>query len=428
MDTTVYLVLGLFVFAALGMPISFVLILTSILMFAALGNLKMMAIPQNMVGGVDSFILMAVPLFILAGKVMNSGKVTDRIFNFASTLVGHIKGGLGHVNILGSLIFAGISGSAVADAAGLGEVEIRAMQARGYDDRFTAAITASSSVIGPIFPPSVPMVIYGGLTGVSVARLFMGGAIPGIVMAAFLMIATYLVAVRRGFPSEPRATLRGVAHSFRSAFFAILSPVIVLGAIVTGITTPTEAAVVAVVYSLTLGFFYRTLRLRDLPRLFVETGIETGVLMLIVAAVAIFSWILTYQMLPQALMDFIFAYTKSPVVVITLLVILLLILGCFMNPTPGLVVSVPFVLPLAEELRIDLVHLGVLMVLVLAIGLLTPPVGLCVFIVARIARVDCSIVFRECTPYIIALVLVSLLVAYVPQVVLFIPNLLLGKG
>ena len=221
---------------------------------------------------------------------------------------------------------------------------------------------------------------------------------------------------------------RGVAHSFRSAFFAILSPVIVLGAIVTGITTPTEAAVVAVVYSLTLGFFYRTLRLRDLPRLFVETGVETGVLMFIVAAVAIFSWILTYQMLPQALMDVIFAYTRSPAVVIALLVVLLLILGCFMNPTPGLVVSVPFVLPLAEELGIDLVHLGVLMVLVLAIGLLTPPVGLCVFIVARIARVDCSIVFRECTPYIIALVLVSLLVAYVPQVVLFIPNLLLGKG
>lgn len=428
MDTPVYLVLGLFVFAAFGMPISFVLILTSMLMFAAIGNLKMMAIPQNMVGGVDSFILMAVPLFILAGKVMNAGKVTDRIFNFASSLVGHIKGGLGHVNILGSLIFAGISGSAVADAAGLGEVEIRAMQARGYDDRFTAAITASSSVIGPIFPPSVPMVIFAGLTGTSVARLFLGGAIPGIVMAAFLMAATYLIAVRRSFPSEPRATVREIVRSLRNAFFAILSPVIVLGAIVTGITTPTEAAVIAVLYSLLLGFFYRTLRLRDLPRLVVETGVETGVLMLIIAAVAIFSWILTYQMLPQALIDFIFAFTKSPVVVITLLVILLLILGCFMNPTPGLVVSVPFVLPLAEELGIDLVHLGVLMVLVLAIGLLTPPVGLCVFIVARIARLDCSIVFRECTPYIITLVLVSLLVAYVPQVVLFVPNLLLGKG
>jgi tripartite ATP-independent transporter DctM subunit len=428
MDTPVYLVLGVFVFAAVGMPIGFVLILTSMLMFVAIGNLKMMAIPQNMVGGVDSFILMAVPLFILAGKVMNAGKVTDRIFNFASSLVGHIKGGLGHVNILASLIFAGISGSAVADAAGLGEVEIRAMQARGYDDRFTAAITASSSVIGPIFPPSVPMVIFAGLTGTSVARLFLGGAIPGIAMAVFLMAATYLIAVRRGFPSEPRATVREIVRSLRNAFFAILSPVIVLGAIVTGITTPTEAAVVAVLYSLLLGFFYRTLRLRDLPRLVVETGVETGVLMLIIAAVAIFSWILTYQMLPQALMDFIFAFTKSPVVVITLLVILLLVLGCFMNPTPGLVVSVPFILPLAEELGIDLVHLGVLMVLVLAIGLLTPPVGLCVFIVARIARLDCSIVFRECTPYIITLVLVSLLVAYVPQVVLFVPNLLLGKG
>lgn len=428
MENPVYFVFALFILAAVGMPIAFAITVTALLMFLAVGNLKMMAVAQNMVGGVDSFILMAVPLFILAGKVMNSGKVTDRIFSFASALVGHIKGGLGHVNILGSLIFAGISGSAVADAAGLGEVEIKAMQARGYDARFSAAITAASSVIGPIFPPSVPMVIYGGLTGVSVARLFLGGAIPGILMTIFLMAATYIMAVRRNFPREPRPTLVGLARSFREAFFAILSPVIVLGAIVTGITTATEAAVIAVLYSMLLGFCYRTLRPSDLPRLFVETGVETGVMMLIVSAVGIFSWILTYLMVPQSMMDFIFSYTKSPAVVIALLVVLLLILGCFMNPTPGLVVSVPFILPLAEELGIDLVHLGVLMVLVLAIGLLTPPVGLCVFIVARIARLDVSIVFRECMPYIIALVLVSLLVAYVPQVVLLVPNLLLGKG
>ena len=345
MENPVYFVFALFILAAVGMPIAFAITVTALLMFLAVGNLKMMAVAQNMVGGVDSFILMAVPLFILAGKVMNSGKVTDRIFSFASALVGHIKGGLGHVNILGSLIFAGISGSAVADAAGLGEVEIKAMQARGYDARFSAAITAASSVIGPIFPPSVPMVIYGGLTGVSVARLFLGGAIPGILMTIFLMAATYIMAVRRNFPREPRPTLVGLARSFREAFFAILSPVIVLGAIVTGITTATEAAVIAVLYSMLLGFCYRTLRPSDLPRLFVETGVETGVMMLIVSAVGIFSWILTYLMVPQAMMDFIFSYTKSPAVVIALLVVLLLILGCFMNPTPGLVVSVPFILP-----------------------------------------------------------------------------------
>ena len=239
------------------MPIAFAITVTALLMFLAVGNLKMMAVAQNMVGGVDSFILMAVPLFILAGKVMNSGKVTDRIFSFASALVGHIKGGLGHVNILGSLIFAGISGSAVADAAGLGEVEIKAMRARGYDARFSAAITAASSVIGPDLPPSVPMVIYGGLTGVSVARLFLGGAIPGILMTIFLMAATYIMAVRRNFSREPRPTLVvGLARSFREAFFAILSPVIVPRAIVTGITTATEAAVIAVLYSMLLGFCY----------------------------------------------------------------------------------------------------------------------------------------------------------------------------
>lgn len=424
----VYALLGFLVFGAMGMPISFVILLVSILMFLAIGSIPLMALTQHLVGGIESFILLAVPLFILAAKVMNTGKITDHIFDFAAVLVGHIKGGLAHVNILASLIFAGISGSAVADAAGLGEVEIKAMRARGYDDRFAAAITATSSTIGPIFPPSVPMVIYAGLTGTSVARLFLGGAVPGVAMAAFLIGAAYLVARRRGYPSEPRPTLAAAWRSFRGAFFPILSPVIVLGAIVTGVTTPTEAAVIAVLYSLVLSFASRTIRLQDLPRLFLETGVEAGVLMFIVGAVGALSWTLTFQMVPQALMDVLFGYTKEPAVVISLIVLVLLGLGLFMNPTPGLIVSVPFLVPLAEEVGIDLVHLGVLMVLVLAIGLVTPPVGLCLFIVSRIARVDISHIVREAFPYIVALVVVALLVAYIPRVTLTLPQLLLGNG
>lgn len=424
-----YMVVGLFVFAALGMPVAFVILLVTILMFLGVGSIPLMALPQHIVGGIDSFILLAVPLFILAAKVMNSGRITDQIFRFASALVGHIKGGLAHVNVLASLIFAGISGSAVADAAGLGEIEIRAMRERGYDASFAAAITATSSTVGPIFPPSVPMVIFGGLTGTSIAALFLGGAVPGIIMAAFLMGASYLLARRRGYPSEAWTGPLGILRAFGQAFFAILSPVIVLGGIVTGVTTPTEAAVVAVLYSLVLSLiFTRTVGLRDLPRLFVETGVETGVLMLIVGGVAAFSWVLTYQMIPQALMEGLFAFTKNPYAVILMIVLALLILGCFMNPTPGLVVSVPFLLPLAEEIGLDLVHLGVLMVLVLAIGLVTPPVGLCLFIVARIAEVDVSVIVRESFPFIVALILVALLVALVPQLTLALPGLLLGTG
>lgn len=424
-----YMVLGLFVFSAIGMPVAFVILLVTILMFLGAGSVPMVALPQHVVAGIDSFLLLAVPLFILAAKVMNIGRITDHIFRFAGTLVGHIRGGLAHVNVLASLIFAGISGSAVADAAGLGEIEIKAMRERGYDAPFSAAITATSSTIGPIFPPSVPMVVFGGLTGTSIAALFLGGAVPGIAMAVFLMAACYLLARRRGYPSEPWPGLRGVFRGFRQAFLAILSPAIVLGGIVTGVTTPTEAAVIAVLYSLILSMAVtRAVRLRDLPGLFVETGVEAGVLMLIVGAVGAFSWVLTYQLIPQSMMESLFSYTKNPQVVMFLIVVVLLILGCFMNPTPGLVVSVPFLVPLAEEVGIDLVHLGVLMVLVLAIGLVTPPVGLCLFIVARIARVDVSVIVREALPFIVALVLVALLVAFVPPLTLALPRLLLGTG
>ena len=419
----VYAILGMFVVAALGMPIAFALVLAAILMFLDMGTIRFMAIPQNMVGGVDSFILLAVPMFILAAKVMNSAQITDRIFNFAGALVRHIKGGLGHVNIAASLIFAGMSGSAVADAAGLGEIEIKVMTQRGYDAPFAAAITAASSVVGPIFPPSVPMVIYGGLAGASIAHLFLGGAIPAIAMTLFLMIATYFIAAARGYPSEARASLVEMWQSFRGAFFALLSPIIVLGAIVSGITTPTEAAAIAVLYSFVLGFSYGTVKLKDLPGLFIDTALETGVLMLIVAAVSVFSWTITLLQIPQHAIEALFSVTDQRWVVIVLIVAILLIVGLFMNPTPGLIVAAPFILPIAEQIGMDLVHLGVLMVLVLAIGLVTPPVGLCLYIVARIARVDVVEVVRECLPFIAALTVVALLVAFVPEITLFLPQL-----
>lgn len=418
-----YAIALLFVAAALGMPIAFALILSCMLMFLHIGSIRFMAIPQNMVGGVDSFILLAVPMFILAAKVMNSAQITDRIFNFAGALVRHIKGGLGHVNIAASLIFAGMSGSAVADAAGLGEIEIKVMTKRGYDGPFAAAITAASSVVGPIFPPSVPMVIYGGIAGASIAHLFLGGAIPAIGMTIFLMVATYFVARARGYPSETRATAREAWEAFRSAFFALLSPVIVLGAIIFGITTPTEAAAVAVLYSFVLGFSYGTVKLADLPRLFIDTALETGVLMLIVAAVSIFSWTITFQQIPQQAIEALFGITQSRELIILLIVGVLLILGLFMNPTPGLIVAAPFILPIAEQIGMNMVHLGVLMVLVLAIGLVTPPVGLCLYIVARIARVDVVDVVRECMPFVLALTVVALAVAYIPQITLFVPQL-----
>ena len=419
-------VVVMLVAAGLGMPIAFAMVLACLLLFLDIGTIRFMAIPQQMVGGVESFLLLAVPMFILAAKIMNSAKITDRIFSFAGSLVGHVEGGLAHVNILASLIFAGMSGSAVADAAGLGELEIKVMKERGYDGPFSAAITACSSVIGPIFPPSVPMVIYGGLAGASIAQLFLGGVVPALAMVVFLCVATWFIARARGYPREARASLAQVVGSFRHAFPALMSPVIVLGAIILGITTPTEAAAVAVLYSLVLGFAYNTIKLSDIPRLFIDTALETGVLMFIVAAVSCFTWAITFVDIPQQVIEFLFSFTQSPAVIIFMIVVVLSILGLFMCPTPGLVVAAPFILPIAEKIGMDLVHLGVVMVLVLAIGLVTPPVGMCLYIVARIARVDFVLVVRESMPFIVALTVLALVVAFVPQLTLFLPHLVYG--
>jgi tripartite ATP-independent transporter DctM subunit len=312
--------------------------------------------------------MLAVPLFLLAAKIMNAGQITDRLFSFASCLVGHIKGGLAHVNVLASLLFAGMSGSAVADASGLGEIEIYAMTKRGFDRLFSGAITAASSCIGPIFPPSVPFLVYGGLAGVSIAKLFLAGALPGVLMAVLLMAATYVLSVKRDYPSEEKATLREILAAGRQAIFPLLSPAIILGCIVLGITTPTEASVIAVLYSLTLSLLYGTIKWRDIPRILTEVGVEAGCLMFIIASVSLFAWVITFYQIPHVFVEFVFSFTRSAGVIIMLTFAVLFIIGLFMNTTPGLIVSMPFLIPLAQQAGIDLVQFGVFSVLTLVIG------------------------------------------------------------
>jgi tripartite ATP-independent transporter DctM subunit len=404
--------------------------LTAILTFLALGEPGLLSmVPQRMYAGTTGFPLLAIPFFILAGNLMNTGGMTQRIFRFAQCLVGHIKGGLGHVNVVGSMIFAGMSGSAVADAAGLGMVEIQAMLKAGYDRRFSAAVTAASSTIGPIIPPSIPFVIFGSMTGTSVGRLFLGGFLPGLVMGLALMITVYIVAEQRGYPRERRATLRELLDSSLDGAAALGAPVIIIGGILAGIFTPTEAAVVACIYALILGLVvYREIGLADLPRILWETLEHTIRVMFIISAASLFGWLLIQQRIPTMIVEGLMALTGQRWVLLLIINGILLILGCFMEGIAIMLLTIPVFMPLVARVGVDPVHFGVMMTLNLMIGLLTPPVGMCLYAVSSISQVPLWPLARELWPYIAALLVSLALITYIPGLVLWIPNLLMGAA
>ncbi|MBI2455215.1 MAG: TRAP transporter large permease [candidate division NC10 bacterium] len=414
----------------LGLPIAVSMGLTAILTFLALGEPGLLSmVPQRMYAGTTGFPLLAIPFFILAGNLMNTGGMTQRIFRFAQCLVGHIKGGLGHVNVVGSMIFAGMSGSAVADAAGLGMVEIQAMLKAGYDRRFSAAVTAASSTIGPIIPPSIPFVIFGSMTGTSVGRLFLGGFLPGLVMGLALMITVYIVAEQRGYPRERRATLRELLDSGLDGAAALGAPVIIIGGILAGIFTPTEAAVVACIYALILGLVvYREIRVADLPRIFWETLEHTIRVMFIISAASLFGWLLIQQRIPTMIVEGLMTLTGQPWIILLIINGILLILGCFMEGIAVMLLTIPVFMPLVARVGVDPVHFGVLMTLNLMIGLLTPPVGMCLYAVSSISQVPLWPLARELWPYIAALLVSLALITYIPGLVLWIPNLLMGAA
>ncbi|MBI4735468.1 MAG: TRAP transporter large permease [candidate division NC10 bacterium] len=414
----------------LGLPIAVSMGLTAVLTFLALGEPGLLSmVPQRMYAGTTGFPLLAIPFFILAGNLMNTGGMTQRIFRFAQCLVGHIKGGLGHVNVVGSMIFAGMSGSAVADAAGLGMVEIQAMLKAGYDRRFSAAVTAASSTIGPIIPPSIPFVIFGSMTGTSVGRLFLGGFLPGLVMGLALMITVYIVAEQRGYPRERRATLRELLDSSLDGAAALGAPVIIIGGILAGIFTPTEAAVVACLYALILGLVvYREIRVADLPRIFWETLEHTIRVMFIISAASLFGWLLIQQRIPTMIVEGLMTLTGQPWIILLIINGILLILGCFMEGIAIMLLTIPVFMPLVARVGVDPVHFGVLMTLNLMIGLLTPPVGMCLYAVSSISQVPLWPLARELWPYIAALLVSLALITYIPGLVLWIPNLLMGAA
>jgi C4-dicarboxylate transporter, DctM subunit len=420
----VLMLLGMDIACSMGMACLVYLVITA----AGPFPIPLTVIPQKMVNGVDSFPLLAVPLFMLAGELMNRGGITQRLVRFATSMVGHLRGGLAQVVVVVNMIMAGMSGSAIADAAATGAVLIPSMVRTGYQARFAAAVVGAASSCGPIIPPSIPFVIIGAIAEVSVGRLFLGGAIPGIFMGFSMMGLVYVIARRENFPREPRENWRNLARSARDAFLALLMPVIVIGGILSGATTPTEAAVLAVWYAFILGAgVYRELKLRDVPRLLTDMAEGSGAVMVTVAAATIFGWLATAEKMGPRLIDAMTAVSANPLVLLFLVNVILLIMGCLMEPIPIMVLLAPILFPIMRKVGVDPVHLGVVFTLNITIGMLTPPVGLTLFLMSAIARVPVMVIARTCLPFILLLIGVLLVITYVPHLVLWLPNLVMGS-
>lgn len=408
---------------AASMPVSFSLIFMGMAWLLIEGG-TMITAPQRLIGGIDSFPLLAVPCFILAGAAMNSGGVTDRIYGFARALVGHFTGGLAHVNVLGSLIFSGMSGSAIADAGGLGALEIKAMKEDGFPVAYAGALTCASCIIGPLVPPSIPMVIYGVIANTSVGSLFLAGIVPGLLTAGALMIQVYFYARKRKMPRHPRASLRELWASFKRAALALVTPVIIMGGIFGGIFTPTEAAAVAALYSLALGLFiYREMSWRDLPRIFKESVSTSAVVGLIVAGASLFGWVLAREQVPQKVAALFLTVSNDPLVILLIINLLLLFLGCIMEGLAIMILLVPVLLPVTQVVGIDPVHFGVVVVMNLMLGILTPPFGVALFVVAKVGNIPIHVLARAILPFLGPLLVVQFIVTFWPGLVLFLPRL-----
>ncbi|MFM9974268.1 MAG: TRAP transporter large permease [Beijerinckiaceae bacterium] len=415
---------GLF---ALGFPVVLALAVPCIIYVLASG-LPVDLVAQRTIYALDSFPLVAVPVFLFVGSVMNSAGISKYIYKFADTAVGRLPGGLAQVNIFGSLVFAGMSGSALADIGGIGRIEIDAMKEKGYNTAFAAAVTSASAIVGPIFPPSIPLIIYGTVTGVSVLQLLLGGILPGLLCVSGLMLMTAWLAKKRNYPRAERwPTLRELWRDLAPALPALFAPIILIGGMLLGLFTPTEIASVTVVYTLLISsLFYRVLTWSGLYAAAIETIRASSAILLIVAIAALFGWILSVEQVPQILTDWMLSISTNPYVLLMLVNILLIIVGMFLDSTTAILVIAPILAKPLMLAGVDPVHLGMVVIFNLMIGLLTPPMGLALYLVSDIAGVRMKDVLREMTPFYLPLLATLLLITYVPWITTFIPRLVLG--
>ncbi|MBN1333744.1 MAG: TRAP transporter large permease [Synergistales bacterium] len=409
-----------------GMPIAIALGLTGILIASLQGIFNPVLLGHVMYQGVDHFSLLAVPFFMLAGTLMEAGGISRRLMDFSFALVGRMRGGLAQVAVVLSMLFAGLSGSAVADTAAVGSLIIPSMREKGYREGFSAALIAAGGAIGPIIPPSIPMVIYAVIANVSVAKLFLGGVIPGVAFGLFLMAYSYYEALRHDYPRETSAfSLGKLARTFQGGFLAFLMPVIILGGILSGIFTATESSVVAAVYAFVVGkFIYGELKWKELPEVFARAARNTSSVMFIIAVASFLSWVLTSQQIPQTITKTLFSISQDPLIILILLNIFILFLGCFIDAVSILVLISPVALPLIKLSGIDPVYFGVLLVLNICIGALTPPVGTCLFVASGVGNVDLEKSSRAILPIVLIAVISLFLAILFPSVIMYLPTMI----
>jgi tripartite ATP-independent transporter DctM subunit len=423
----VLLVLG-FVFTIgllIGIPIAFCLGLCSLAVVLYTGDYSIVLIAQKIFNGMDMFSLMAIPLFILSGDLMNLGGVTDRLIKFSNLLVGHIRGGLAHTLVVAEMFLSGITGSAVADASALGTVLIPSMVKEGYDVEFSTAILATAATAGPIIPPSITMVVYGVTMGVSIGGLFLAGLIPGIIMGLAMMAMAYYFARKRNYPrNERRASIRQVLKGSREAVAALVLPVIILGGIMSGIFTATEAAAIAVFFAFIFGFFvFKTLKVKDIPKILINCAITSSVIMFIIGTANIALWFLATQQVPEKVASFFLSISSNPYVLMFIVNILLLITGCFMETGAAIILFAPILAPILISVGFHPLHVGFIFVFNLVIGMITPPLGICLFVGCTIARISIERLSRAIWPFVLILITVLLIFSYFPSIAMIVPKI-----
>ncbi|HKL11984.1 MAG TPA: TRAP transporter large permease [Halanaerobiales bacterium] len=423
---SIIMVISFLLLLLAGTPIFIALLISSFFGFLYLGDYSLFRIMvQQFFGGMDIFTLLAIPLFIMTGNLMNRTGITDKLLDFSRVLVGHLKGGLGHVNVVASIIFAGISGSAAADTSAIGSILIPAMAKEGYDRPYAAGITAGSSLIGPIIPPSIFMVLYGSMTNQSIGGLFVAGIIPGLLLGGAFMTMNYYYSKKYNYPvSNERASFKKILKTAWESLIALIAPIIIIGGIITGVVTPTEAGAVAVFYSALIGFFItKKLTLKDFALSVNETVRNTSVVFVIMGSASVFSWLLKWEQVPQKFAGYMLTLTDNNTILLIILSLMIFIIGMFMEEIAALILLTPVVAPVAMYAGINPLHFGIVMTLNITIALITPPMGACVYIVSAVGKVKLETLFKRIWPFVAVAMTVLLLIILFPQLVTTLPSM-----